>query len=380
MAHFCLRARTDRRGKRTPAERDGRPLRRTPRMFRAAVIAGVTLLVAGEPSAFAQTSSEHGCVTLIAAGDILLDRGVRTRAGIEDDPRYPLQTLPTLWQPNDLVLANLECPLTRRSQPASKRYVFRCEPAMARAMRRAGIDLLTLGNNHVHDQGRAGILDTLRHLRSAGIVAVGAGRNLAHAHAPRIIQRGGARIALLGFVTIPLEGIIFADDQPTPAIATEELVMRSLARARSLADIVVVTVHWGRELHHAPSADQRRWASFFRHHGADLVIGHHPHVLQTVQQVNGRWTFYSLGNFIFDQRRRATRLSALARVRVCRDAPVVRAVDLVPLELEKTRPIAARPRNRRAIRKLLGEVSPEIRFSELDNAEPAPAWQLRSSL
>ncbi len=313
------------------------------------------------------------CVAIFAAGDILLDRGVRERAYVLGDPAYPLGTVSDLIDGADLAVANLECPLTERQAPVPRRFVFRCDPGAARLMKDAGLDVVCLANNHVYDQGRDAILDTVSFLEEAGIAAVGAGRDLAQAYRPRVIERNGLRIAFLAFVTLPLEGIIWDPEQPTPAMAEDERVAEALDEARRRADVVVVNVHWGREFDSRPSPRQLRWASFFRGHGADVILGHHPHAIQPVEATNNRWTFYSLGNFVFDQCKPPGNLALAARITVCREG--VRDVRVVPLEITDTRPVRANAQLGRRILDDLQAARPHLRFVPHPNSR---TWQITS--
>lgn len=317
-------------------------------------------LAAAAPALCASRDAEHGCVTVMAAGDIMLDRGVCRRAFIEDDPNYPLAEFKTIFAGADLVIGNLECSLTTRTTSYPKQYTFHADPAYAARLAQAGVDVLSLANNHAYDFGRKALAETAELLKKAGIVVVGFGHNLEQASSPRLIEKNGLRIALLAFVTIPLEGIMFLGDRPTPAIATEETVAQALAFARQRADFVIVIIHWGTEYSLSPDAYQLRWATFFREHGADLVIGHHPHVIQPVEQVAGSWVFFSLGNFVFDQPRSPRNLALAARVRFCADG--IEQVSAVPIEIVDTRPVIAGHAAAADILQILRDHSEDIDF------------------
>jgi len=293
------------------------------------------------------TSERAKCVTLVAVGDILLDRGVAKTAWIEGDPRYPLRHLPEIFSGADIAMANLEGPLTGRNTPVAKVFVFRGDPAYAGYLKNAGLNLITLANNHSYDHGRQALMETIRLFQKEGVTTIGAGANHEEASRPRFLEFNGLTIAVLGFVTMPLEGIIWLPEKPTPASVVDEVVVRSLKEAREKADFVVVSVHWGTEYSPLPDPDQLRWATFFREHGADVVIGHHPHVVQPVEEVNGKWVFYSLGNFIFDQKLEPRNLAIAARITFCRECPL--QVAAVPLEIIHTRPTRAGVRAREKI-------------------------------
>jgi len=292
----------------------------------------------GEPN---ETIAAEATVTLVAGGDVLLDRGVRWRAAHEANDAYSFAGFPDLFAGADLALINLEGALTRESVPLAKRYAFRGDPAYAAVLARAGITAATLANNHSYDYGRDALLETARHLTDNGILVVGVGENLEEASQPRYFALNGLTIALLGVVVFPLEALIWRPDLPMPAVAEEETVRRVIGEARERADVVVVTVHWGAEFSPLADGRQRNWARVFREAGADLVLGHHPHVIQPIEQRDGKWVFYSLGNLVFDQKRDDGRRALLARVELTKTG--VRRVEVIPVEITHTRPDFASP-------------------------------------
>jgi poly-gamma-glutamate synthesis protein (capsule biosynthesis protein) len=231
----------------------------------------------------------------------MLDRGVRRAITAAGDDGYPFQVVGPLLREADLALANLECPLTRATAPLPKRVTFRCDPRMASALQRAGFDLLGLANNHACDFGRDALVETRDTLERVGISTVGAGMSQPEAARPTILEIAGRRIGVLAFVDLALEGLSPSDAAPGPAMAEPDRVASSVREARSLADSVVVTVHWGSEYRSFPNARQRALARIIADAGADLIIGHHPHVVQPVERLGRTWVFYSLGNLVFDQ-------------------------------------------------------------------------------
>jgi poly-gamma-glutamate synthesis protein (capsule biosynthesis protein) len=235
----------------------------------------------------------------------------------------------------DLVVANLECPLTARGAPADKHVAFRSDPALARDLRAAGIDVVTLANNHMFDYGLDGMYDTLDALRAAGVAAVGAGRDLASALAPAILTAGGVRVAFVGLASTLPVGSGAAPDRPgiapvrvttsyvvdgtgldeTPGIAPVvetrcwpadvEAATAAVAAAKRAADVCVVAIHWGvpngwvAQFQDPIAMYQRPLAQALVAAGADAIVGHHPHVLHGIEVINGRPVFHSLGNFLF---------------------------------------------------------------------------------
>jgi poly-gamma-glutamate synthesis protein (capsule biosynthesis protein) len=235
----------------------------------------------------------------------------------------------------DLVFANLECPLTDRGAPADKHVAFRAEPVLARQLRMAGIDVVTLANNHTFDYGLEGMYDTLEALSRAAVAAVGVGHSLTDAVAPAVISAKGLRVAFLGLATTLPVGSGAGPDRPgvapirvtttyvvdatatdeTPGIAPFvetrpwpadlETAMAAVSAAKEQADVCVVGIHWGvpngfvAQFQDALATYQRPMADALVEAGADVIAGHHPHVLHGVELINGRPVFYSLGNFLF---------------------------------------------------------------------------------
>ncbi len=240
-------------------------------------------------------------VKLLAVGDVLFDRGVRTTLASTDLGSAFLHVAPLIAQ-HDLVFCNLECPLTTpdTGHPLFKRFSFRCDPSVAKALRDAGFDLVSVANNHTIDWGREGFVDTIRFLRRAGLHPVGGGHDQAEAMRPAIVERGGLTFAVFGALAFLLEGITHLEDKPGPALAGIDRLQHNIERVRNLVDFVIVSFHWGIEDNRLLSSRQMEFAHGVVDAGADLVLGHHPHVLQGVEHYRGRWIVYSLGNFLFD--------------------------------------------------------------------------------
>jgi poly-gamma-glutamate synthesis protein (capsule biosynthesis protein) len=268
--------------------------------------------------------------TLALTGDLMLNRPIVRGGGSPGSA-----AVWSLFAGTDLVFANLECPLTSRTAPADKVVAFRSPPDLAHDVREAGVDVVTLANNHMYDQGVDGMFDTLDALREANVEAVGAGRDLSSALAPAVLSSGGVRVAFVGVAaTLPL-GSAAAADRPglapvrvttsyvqdaagleeTPGIAPfvetrawqgdVDAVCAAVAAAKRGADICAVGIHWGvpngwvAQFQDPLATYQRPLAASMIGAGADIIVGHHPHVLHGIEMIDGRPVFYSLGNFVF---------------------------------------------------------------------------------
>ncbi|ABK98246.1 CapA family protein [Pelobacter propionicus] len=231
----------------------------------------------------------------------------------------------------DINLANLESPLARCGREfTTKKFRFRGEPAVAPALRRAGFNLVTLANNHSMDFGWPALAETRGHLKDAGIAWIGAGENLEQARRMALFTVRGKRVAFLGYsLTQPLE-FFAAPRRPGTAPGYAKLVAADVAAARGKADYVIVSFHWGREASTTVQAYQRDTAHRAIDAGADVIIGHHPHVLQGVERYRRGIIFYSLGNFAFASTSTIADVSALVRLRL--DGRQ-RQAELLPLDV-----------------------------------------------
>lgn len=235
-------------------------------------------------------------LSLLAAGDVML--GGRTRKAIEKHgPDYPFDAVRPLLCRTPVVLANLEGPLARHAQKQDRNYSYRVHPRSASTLRRAGINVVNLANNHLLDCGPEGVLETLDALAAAGVHSVGAGVNQDAAHAPVILESGPHHIGLLGYYWNRRTAATAT--RPGSAMDTPDELARDIRALRARADRVIVTVHWGLPYEAEPFAEDRAKARFAIDCGADAVIGHHPHVIQPIEIHRGCPIFYSLGNFAF---------------------------------------------------------------------------------
>jgi poly-gamma-glutamate synthesis protein (capsule biosynthesis protein) len=239
-------------------------------------------------------------VTLVFAGDTTLDAepGAIIRRG-ED----PFSAFAPLLRDADLRIVNLECVVATIGRPdPEKIYSFRAHPRVLPVLRRH-FDGVTLANNHAGDYGRPAFAQMLDLLQRHGLARVGGGRNLADAHAPWIVERGGLRIALLAYNEYQPRSFEADHDAPGVAWSEDEQVVEDIRRARSAhrADLVIPFMHWGWENERTANARQRRLARLMIDAGADAVVGGHPHVTQDVEQYRGRPIVYSVGNFLMQQ-------------------------------------------------------------------------------
>ena len=270
----------------------------------------------------------RGTATLHAVGDL-----APTRELVPANPAT--QQVWERLRTADLATANLEIPLTGEQAPVDKAITLRADPGLAPSLKAAGLNVLTIANNHALDHGPRGLSDTLSALNNADVAAVGGGARLEEATRPALVPAGGMTIAVLGLAcTLPpgfaagplrpgvapvrvksrlLVDAVTFDEQPgmAPWVETEALAEdvrmaeRWVGRARGAADLVVVHLHWGVPngwcgAFQDPLADyQQPLGRALVDAGADLIVGHHPHVVHGIEAYNGGVIAYSLGNFLF---------------------------------------------------------------------------------
>ncbi|MXW26016.1 MAG: CapA family protein, partial [Dehalococcoidia bacterium] len=245
-------------------------------------------------------------VLLAAVGDVMLGRSVGARLEAEG-PEVAFAAVASILVGVDIAVANLESAVGITGTPAPKAYTFRAPPIAVEALALAGIDLVSLANNHSLDYGTESLAETQTLLARGGIRSVGAGPNRTVAHAPTRFEFDGLTIAFLAYVTVPVEGSGFdprvwdaTDETPGVAWLDTPTMTADIEAARDGADLVVVLLHFGIEWDLEPSEAQREQARAAIDAGATLVIGSHPHVLQPIEEYGGGLIAYSLGNFVFD--------------------------------------------------------------------------------
>ena len=234
--------------------------------------------------------------SVVAVGDTML--GGRTdRVIAQHGAEHVFKFVRPLLRRAAVVLGNHEGPIASQAQREARNFSYRVEPRFALALKRAGIKVLTLANNHLVDCGRGGVVETLEALDSVRIKAIGAGVDERAAHEPAILLAGELRVGLLGYYWNRRTAA--GASSPGSAMDPKEALAADIARARERADRVVVTFHWGVPYVREPSEEDRAKARFAVDCGADAVIGHHAHVLQPFEVYRDRPIFYGLGNFAF---------------------------------------------------------------------------------
>jgi len=271
------------------------------------IIAVAGLLVAG--FFFSAVQPEHAPdlrllpparTTLVAVGDILLGRSLGTLMEETGDYSMAFEHIEPQLQAADIAFANLEGPFCGEPPYYGAGMIFRVRPAAIAGLVHAGIDILSVANNHFANGGDACMQFSLDLAHRHGIATAGAGMSYPDAHRPAILVRHGVRFAFLGYT--------YADRNDTPdathgviAGRNPERVRQDVAAARRVADVVIVSLHDGTEYTARVAPETVEFCHAAIDAGAALVLGHHPHVPQRLEHYHDGWIFYSLGNFVFQQ-------------------------------------------------------------------------------
>jgi Bacterial capsule synthesis protein PGA_cap len=269
--------------------------------------------------------------TLFAGGDILLDRGVyqtiRIRGkGID----FPFDggtaeivghtccssfgwEVPTtrrtgddgamrhLISGADIAIANFENPAPNVSTYHTRGTRFTADQRLIAGLANAGIDYVSIANNHIGDAGDRGILQTIANLKKHGLKFSGAGKDLAAARKPAILEAGGTKVAILGYDAIARVYFAGADEAGSSQLSLKRARVDIKKAREAGAGLVIVFPHWGTEYRNRPFQAQQQLARDIIDAGADMIIGNHAHWVGAVEIYKGKPIWYALGNFVFDQ-------------------------------------------------------------------------------
>ena len=237
-------------------------------------------------------------VSIAAVGDLMLSSWAIPvlRAKGTD---YPYLNTRAILNSADAAIANLEAPFTEAGEPFEKKFNFKVPPEFARSLKTAGINVVNLANNHIMDFGVSGLESTIETLYKYGVQHSGAGMNIEAAHVPAVLNLDGKRVAFFGYsMTFPTEFYAKEDSAGTAYPEAEQMV-RDISNWKGKVDFVIASFHWSAEKRDTPKDYQIYFAHLAIDSGADLVLGHHPHVLQGIELYKNKLIAYSVGNYAF---------------------------------------------------------------------------------
>ncbi|MGB9866483.1 MAG: CapA family protein [Bacillota bacterium] len=295
--------------------------------------------------------AQDDLVSICAVGDLMFARGtasVMGRAGLT----YPMERVASFLSAADVTIANLESPMGTSGSPIPGKLIwFRASPHAVEALKFAGVDGVTLANNHILDYDTPCLMETIQILDNAGILHAGAGEDIQQARRPAMFERKGLRIALLGYNEFASEHLFWSTKYPRTLLATDSLagtapiddnmIREDVQEAKEKADLVIVAFHWGQEYTNFPKPyfrrDLREIARATVDAGADVVLGFHPHAIQGFELYKTGVIAYSLGNFVMDQKSPITRESMMLLI-YARKGEGILWFKVVPVEIRDCQP------------------------------------------
>ena len=284
-------------------------------------------------------------LNVIFTGDILLDRGVRRVINQHGVDHLFSDGIDSVFRSAQVVVGNLECPATKIDAPVFKQYIFRGEPEWLEALKRHGITHLNLANNHSIDQGREGLIDTYQNILAAGMTPLGAGENMQQAAAPVLLASAPRKVWLVPSLRLALENYAYLPDKPCVSQEPMDSLLQRVFRLRQADStaVIIVSLHWGGEHTLEPVPRQRHDAHMLIRAGADVLICHHTHTLQTVEDYHGHKIYYSIGNFIFDPTKPMNARACIVRLTITDEKDGLQA-ETIPIDIRHCVPRTVKTR------------------------------------
>ncbi len=253
---------------------------------------------------------ESKTLTLLFVGDIMLDRGVAWKinqnppTGGGGDWRWPFLQISTTLQEADLAVGNLESQISDKGRNVGSMYSFRANPQSIQGLVYAGFDVLSVANNHSFDYTREAFEDSLQRIAESGMSYAGGGFSRNEAYGLLIKETRNTKIGFLAYTNSGAPG--WSANENRGGIAwvdwsSMDAIIQDIQNAKSQVDILAVSIHAGEEYQPKPNEFQKAFAQAAIEAGANLIVGHHSHVVQPFEHYKDGWIAYSLGNFVFDQ-------------------------------------------------------------------------------
>jgi poly-gamma-glutamate synthesis protein (capsule biosynthesis protein) len=239
-----------------------------------------------------------------------------------------------LFVEDDLTVINLECVPSDLGDPLPKSFTFRCPIEALPTIEANGIDVANMGNNHSGDFGKEALIDGRQQLIAAGIAPVGAGKDIHEAGEPAVFEVNGWTVAVVGFGGVAPSDSWYATEDRAGMRSGDHVdqMVEAVAAADEVADLVVVTVHWGRELDTEPRQEDIERAEAMIEAGADVIFGHHQHRMNPYEMVDGAAVFWGLGNFVWPHNSVPSATTGVARAVVNPDGSIEAC--LIPAYIE----------------------------------------------
>jgi len=254
----------------------------------------------GPVPGLALADSERDRIVIHGTGDVSLDDRQLAGALGRNGHEWAWSGLDGLFERDDLTVINLECIPSMLGTPRDKKFTFRCDLDGLSVMAASGVDVANMANNHAGDFGSRALLDGRANLIRSGVRPVGAGRDLAQAIQPAYVEVGGWTIATFGFSLVTGgDGWFAGANQPGVAWADQATMVAAITAADAVADLIVVSIHWGEGGDRTPRAINHQLAQAMIEVGVDIIFGHHSHRRNPMEIIDGKPVFWGLGNFVW---------------------------------------------------------------------------------
>jgi poly-gamma-glutamate synthesis protein (capsule biosynthesis protein) len=288
-------------------------------------------------------------VSFVAVGDMMISRGVARAIDAAGDPLLPFRPLGDVLKSTDFNFGNLECPISGNDNINGKGLIFNMHTKDVAGLLEYNFKVVNQANNHAMDQRFPGLQNTMRFLKERNIEYLGVGNNLDEAWTPKVIEVKGVKFGFIGACYSSVNDGGVSRNNYVARIEDHDRLKAAIAKIRGQVDFILVTMHAGVEYTRRPNQAQIDFAHAAIDGGADMVIGAHPHWIQINEQYKGKYIFYSLGNFLFDQEwSRDTKEGLALKIQVTRRADgmslpllsrlnrktAVSQIELIPVILE----------------------------------------------
>jgi len=240
-------------------------------------------------------------ITMIFVGDIMLSRAVGAKMEEKQDWTWPFAKIAPWLADADITFGNLEGPISDEGINVGSIYSFRADPKSIDGLMLADFNILSVANNHMGDWGSAAFEDTLNTLSNYDIDYIGGGFSQNDAYSPVIKNVKNTKFCFFAYTDLGPRSFEASGDKSGMAFLDIEDASKDIEKYNDKCDFIIISLHFGEEYKEKASARQKAIATGLSAAGADLIIGHHPHVISEAEIIGGTNVFYSLGNFIFDQ-------------------------------------------------------------------------------
>lgn len=285
------------------------------------------------------TPDSSSAVTVTMVGDVMLGRYVKEVSNRYGD-EFIFRHVKPFFNQSDYVIGNYETPVLKYNESSYTTVEGAIELSTdetdVQAIKKAGFNVVSLANNYTMTHGPKAMRETIDVFKKYKIDTVGAGTNEEEAKMVSYKEVDGVRIASVGFTDTFSASMVAGKTSPGVLPANPNYIFEVIQQAKANADLVLVNAHWGQEYDVEPSLRQQGLAKAMVDAGADIIVGHHPHVLQSVDVYKGSVIFYSLGNFVFDQGWSSTKNTALVQYHLNQKGQV--KIDIIPMFIKEGTP------------------------------------------